>query len=56
MAFFTSQLWHTLKSKYMGGGPELEFQRYFTDELNQRFSFVCESGYIFPDLKIIYTS
>ena len=44
--YSVDSLSHILKSWYTCEGPEQGFWHYFTDGLNQRFSFLCGTGYL----------
>ena len=44
--YSVDSLSHILKSWYTCEGPEQGFWHYFADGLNQRFSFLCGTGYL----------
>ena len=45
MAFLTGQIMVCTKIMEHGWGPRLRISALFTDDLNQRFSFVSGTGY-----------
>ena len=53
MAFFGKAIksWRVLKSWYTGRVPGQGFRHCFADRLNQRFDFVCGTGYVNLALK-----